>query len=1701
MRQRILILVLGLFCLAALGLSGCGKENGDRASGGSGSDGAAPSAAGAVATDIVLSSVEGKAAVSDKNGNEVMQVDGMHLYNGHEVSTQAYSYAYLALDSVKAAKLDQLSSMEVCQAGKDLQLLLGAGEVFFNVEEPLAEDESMNIRTSTMVTGIRGTAGYVKVVDPTCSEIYILEGTVAVTGYEPESGEMKTDYATAGQVAVCELYTGETGEPADGRVQITVRSFGNGDVPVYVAEEIAADRELQERITEANPGNGDKAPGGGSGKALSVEEILAGLEERRRQETDETDRRLEEAAGRKQDWDGSDTGIADEMFFWDNGDTDSGFADNGEDGEPGSTGFQNYANSILLKPISGSLLQPADGKTGDPGTEDAYDKGFADNTGAAGNTNPTNLAIGVEYYKDITIDSPTTLNGGNYQELTVGSGVGNGEVYLNHVNIHGNLTIQGGGEHSVHVNDCSVEGTVILDKKVSDGAEPVRLVLEGGTEISSVTVKQEAAVEVKDASLETVHASAPVTITTEDGSRPSVTLAAECPEVSVNKEPITGVDALPSADLSEDSPQHDWEKDVKEPTCTEEGYTTYTCRDCGFAYVDDFVKAAEHDFQEPEQIRTCEGTFKLSVCGDCGCQRRERIGNEGDPDAHRMVSDDSRFLTACELCGMTADERLEELLAREKVVSTLDLKVTGSRKGNIYLQTETMIGENKSLIVESSPEGEYNGNLVCRGDRGQQKRSITVKGSVTVKVGAMLLNERKLVIDAGSEFINEGTVETSKEWDMSVTVKGRFLNNGTFVGTRDSGTLNINGGSFENYGTVTGCGVWIHSENSCFCNYENSVLEDSNVSGSYGETSFVRLCKGSRFSGGTLGGRIELQTGATGVFKPRIASHNSVTFKVKDMENLQLVLDLAEEMRKKDAPEGAGTGGRISVSLAASDALKNLGVELDGDFTLERETDLTLYHTLTVLKGASLTVEEGASLTLGKADGDYSYGYRKADVCGKLINKGTMVNHGEFRITCDSSQSNFRNLRIPEYFIDGIFVNDGSLRMISFTCAEEVAFGLTSVKDLGSPCELMVGDGSETEEFRLELSEPFEIPDSCKLYIAEGMTLDVSAQEITVGKGAEIENHGTLIFRDALENKGTITNYHKLFCNKNGEIVKKDGGEICWVIGSGEELKELLGNGGSKEPVNVAVAGEITYVDTENLTLNGSLEILDGASLALDSPITFTVTEGSNVKIDGRLTAGSEVKVENEELIEDGGETKEVCLINHGAINCNSRVNFRGELNNYGIIKCDIKDAGDRNIKGEINNYGVIDYNTKDNINYKSFQTNFLGNLENNGTINSNGNIRLWGNVTNNTGGVLNVSTYVGITGSCSNAGIIHQADCGVDLQGGMFLNLPQGSLILQSSGELCFYNGMDNEGTITINGSFDPEVAPDQDQQIGCCGVFTLEGIVENSGTVVNNGMIYLRGDSLPGTVEGSGCVFKCIQEDEAKDPDEDMEQAVSQLIGYCESGLPEGADAIYFEYYRCDEDTYEEISAIIEQDLTVDFPLYLACGAMRMNGKFQVGPKGRVWNMCGEVTCDSLENDGELLNENIFTVLSDVKNRGSLENRWEFYCGSLIDEGGTFTGNPVLPLPAVSAVGYSQEDPLTAEEPEAEASPAAEEPGTESEELSGTEEPGTESEEPSGTEEPGTESEEPSGTEEPGTESEEPSGTEGPEAEGEEHLWNVLQ
>ena len=201
------------------------------------------------AASMHLVRTEGAVQVDDEKGKSVEIMENLGLYSGYGVITRAASYGWIHLDDVKLAKMDQESEVEIEKEGKLLEINVRSGGLFFNVTEPLAEDETMNIRTSTMFVGIRGTCGWVETETEDVMNAYLLKGQVECTIVDEKGNILASAMLDAGQTARME-YDGKD-------ASITVEKFS--DIPDFVAEEIDDD-DIDPSLLETTPPETETEP-------------------------------------------------------------------------------------------------------------------------------------------------------------------------------------------------------------------------------------------------------------------------------------------------------------------------------------------------------------------------------------------------------------------------------------------------------------------------------------------------------------------------------------------------------------------------------------------------------------------------------------------------------------------------------------------------------------------------------------------------------------------------------------------------------------------------------------------------------------------------------------------------------------------------------------------------------------------------------------------------------------------------------------------------------------------------------------------------------------------------------------------------------------------------------------------------------------------------------------------------------------------------------------------------------------------------------------------------------------------------------------------------------------------------------------------------------------------------------------------------
>ena len=148
----------------------------------------------AKASTMSLSGYTGTVTVTDASGKSVKVSKDLRLYSGYTIATKKDSSADIKLDNTKYVKLDASSKASLRKSGGKLEIYVVSGTIFCNVTAPLGSDESMTVRNSNSVAGIRGTS-----IWETVNSTGVLHGSVEATFFNRDSNVSLTTRVESGQ--------------------------------------------------------------------------------------------------------------------------------------------------------------------------------------------------------------------------------------------------------------------------------------------------------------------------------------------------------------------------------------------------------------------------------------------------------------------------------------------------------------------------------------------------------------------------------------------------------------------------------------------------------------------------------------------------------------------------------------------------------------------------------------------------------------------------------------------------------------------------------------------------------------------------------------------------------------------------------------------------------------------------------------------------------------------------------------------------------------------------------------------------------------------------------------------------------------------------------------------------------------------------------------------------------------------------------------------------------------------------------------------------------------------------------------------------------------------------------------------------------------------------------------------------------------
>ena len=200
------------------------------------------------ASTMRLLRFDGQVTLTNASGKQLEPVADRRLTNGNILNTETESQAWVLLDEDRVITLMEESTASFIQRGKHLTLNLESGRIFFDIDRALEDNESLDIQTSTMIIGVRGTSGYVDSDENGNSVIYLTTGRVDVTGLDDNGEEFGSDNIKPAQ----KLTVDKDDE------SITIEDVTEYDLPAELVLTITSDDDLLDKVTDATDWSEEK---------------------------------------------------------------------------------------------------------------------------------------------------------------------------------------------------------------------------------------------------------------------------------------------------------------------------------------------------------------------------------------------------------------------------------------------------------------------------------------------------------------------------------------------------------------------------------------------------------------------------------------------------------------------------------------------------------------------------------------------------------------------------------------------------------------------------------------------------------------------------------------------------------------------------------------------------------------------------------------------------------------------------------------------------------------------------------------------------------------------------------------------------------------------------------------------------------------------------------------------------------------------------------------------------------------------------------------------------------------------------------------------------------------------------------------------------------------------------------------------------
>ena len=193
---------------------------------------------------------EGEVEILDANGKPRFVMENARFKSGEAMRTGEASTASVSLDATKIVTMDQQSLLEFIKQGNHMLLTLKEGTLLLDVQKKLDENESLDVETSTLTVGIRGTMIVLseqRKEDMTIAKLSVLSGVTQVT-YIDEGGARQSFQLPSGSTA---LLTDKNGNGHADALPV-IRKTEKQDMEGFVDQQLRKNPEMLKRIENEN---------------------------------------------------------------------------------------------------------------------------------------------------------------------------------------------------------------------------------------------------------------------------------------------------------------------------------------------------------------------------------------------------------------------------------------------------------------------------------------------------------------------------------------------------------------------------------------------------------------------------------------------------------------------------------------------------------------------------------------------------------------------------------------------------------------------------------------------------------------------------------------------------------------------------------------------------------------------------------------------------------------------------------------------------------------------------------------------------------------------------------------------------------------------------------------------------------------------------------------------------------------------------------------------------------------------------------------------------------------------------------------------------------------------------------------------------------------------------------------------------------